>query len=150
MCRLIAFYFRFQLALRFLIQILVSPWEGSFVSCEVRSQVCSKWFRDDSDLEISDEPAASNEPTEPVSKVTLLKEAAEMLDDLTVYLIYENLLCVANTFAKVVSEVKAVSVDRKRRASVQREITDFFKWLEYYLHCEFTKCLLFASDNVYL
>lgn len=60
-------------------------------------------------------------------KVKSLKEATAILEDVTEYLTSENLTEMVNDLSKVLSNIQSTSLGRKLKASVQSEVTDFFK-----------------------
>lgn len=60
-------------------------------------------------------------------KVKSLKEATAILEDVTEYLTSENLTEMANDLSKVLSNIQSTWLGHKLKASVQSEVTDFFK-----------------------
>lgn len=60
-------------------------------------------------------------------KVKSLKEATAILEDVTEYLTSGNLTEMANDLSKVLSNIQSTWLGRKLKASVQSEVTDFFK-----------------------
>lgn len=102
---------------------MTANWEEElFSSLSVAS--FQNWPDNDSDEGITEVNVVSKEP-----KVKSLKEATAILEDVTEYLTSENLTEMANDLSKVLSNIQSTWLGRKLKASVQSEVTDFFKWI---------------------